>query len=212
MSGPPRLLHTGAMHVGLGGVGKTIMLKGVRPDAEEAGIHNIRIEAPEGRSLLVLPALPTPQLRQALLRLSQTAAAKNVAVRRLQRLPALQKLKVTFSDIEVGFNYDPEPGFADNGDLEHYLHALFEQVGIAVGPRARHWRSSSTSSITARRHNSPPSSPGFILRNSVSCQCCWSARACCNPFSTANPKSHVGRMFDSYPGSARCPCRPLNRR
>ncbi len=41
-------------------------------------------------------------------------------------------LKVTYSDIEVGFDYEPEPGLADNGDLEHDLQALFEQVGLAV--------------------------------------------------------------------------------
>jgi hypothetical protein len=42
------------------------------------------------------------------------------------------KLKVTFGDIEVGIDYEPEPGLADNGDLEHDLQALFEQVGLAA--------------------------------------------------------------------------------
>lgn len=119
-----------AMLVGLRGVGKTVLLDRVRTDAEEAGIHTIRVEAPEGRSL---PALLAPQLRQALLRLSQTAAAKDVAVRGLRALAGFaKKLKVTYSDIEVGFDYEPEPGLADNGDLEHDLQALFEQVGLAA--------------------------------------------------------------------------------
>ena len=119
-----------AMLVGLRGVGKTVLLDRIREDAEAAGIHTVRIEAPEGRSL---PALLAPQLRQALLRLSQVEAAKEHAVRGLRALAGFaSKLKVTFGDIEVGFDYDPEPGLADNGDLEHDLQALFEQAGLAA--------------------------------------------------------------------------------
>lgn len=119
-----------AMLVGLRGVGKTVLLDRIRMDAEGAGIHTVRIEAPEGRSL---PALIAPQLRQALLRLSQIAAAKDYAVRGLRALAGfVGKLKLTFGDIEVGIDYEPEPGLADNGDLEHDLQALFEQVGLAA--------------------------------------------------------------------------------
>lgn len=119
-----------AMLVGLRGVGKTVLLDRVREDAEAAGIHTVRIEAPEGRSL---PALLAPQLRQALLRLSQVDAAKQFAIRGLRALAGFaRKLKITYGDIEVGIDYDPEPGLADNGDLEHDLQALFEQVGLAA--------------------------------------------------------------------------------
>lgn len=119
-----------AMLVGLRGVGKTVLLDRVREDAEAAGIHTVRIEAPEGRSL---PALLAPQLRQALLRLSQVEAAKPIAVRGLRALAGfVAKLKMTFGDIEVGIDYEPEPGLADNGDLEHDLQALFEQIGLAA--------------------------------------------------------------------------------
>lgn len=45
----------------------------------------------------------------------------------------LQKtLKAKYNDIEVGFDYEPEPGLADNGDLEHDLLALVEVIGIAA--------------------------------------------------------------------------------
>jgi hypothetical protein len=114
----------------LRGVGKTVLLDRIRDDAEAIGIHTLRIEAPEGRSL---PALLAPQLRQALLRLSQIAAAKDYAVRGLRALAGFaSKLKVTFGDIEVGIDYAPEPGLADNGDLEHDLQALLEQAGLAA--------------------------------------------------------------------------------
>ena len=119
-----------AMLVGLRGVGKTVLLDRLRAQAEETGIHTVRIEAPEGRSL---PALLAPQLRQALLRLSQVEAAKNYAIRGLRALTGFaSKLKVTYGDIEVGIDYEPEPGLADNGDLEHDLQALLEQVGLAA--------------------------------------------------------------------------------
>lgn len=119
-----------AMLVGLRGVGKTVLLDRLRTQAEETGIHTVRIEAPEGRSL---PALLAPQLRQALLRLSQVEAAKNYAIRGLRALTGFaSKLKVTYGDIEVGIDYGSEPGLADNGDLEHDLQALLEQVGLAA--------------------------------------------------------------------------------
>ncbi len=119
-----------AMLVGLRGVGKTVLLDRVRENAEGVGIHTIRIEAPEGRSL---PALLAPQLRQALLRLCQIEKAKEFAVRGLRALAGFaSKLKLTYADIEVGLDYEPEPGLADNGDLEHDLQALIEQVGLAA--------------------------------------------------------------------------------
>jgi hypothetical protein len=37
-----------------------------------------------------------------------------------------------FGDIEVGLDFDPEPGLADNGDLEHDLQALLEAAGTAA--------------------------------------------------------------------------------
>ena len=116
--------------VGLRGVGKTVLLDQMRKDAESAGIHSIRIEAPEERSL---PAVLAPQLRLALLRLSRVESAKDLAQRGLKALAGFAKaLKVKFEDIEVGFDTEPEPGLADNGDLEHDLQALLETVGAAA--------------------------------------------------------------------------------
>lgn len=116
--------------VGLRGVGKTVLLDRMRDDAEGAGIHTIRIEAPEHRSL---PAILAPQLRMALLRLSRVEKAKDHAKRALQALAGFAKaLKATYDDIEVGFDFSPEPGLADNGDLEHDLQALLETAGTAA--------------------------------------------------------------------------------
>lgn len=116
--------------IGLRGVGKTVLLDQMRLDAERAGAHTVRIEAPENKSL---PALLAPQLRLALLRLSRVEAARDIAIRGLRALAGFAtKLKVTFGDIEVGLDYESEPGLADNGDLEGDLSALLEQVGRAA--------------------------------------------------------------------------------
>ena len=116
--------------VGLRGVGKTVLLDRMREDAEARGICTVRIEAPETRSL---PALLAPQIRQGLLRLSRSEKSKDYAQRALRALAGFAKaLKVKYADIEVGLDFDPEPGLADNGDLEHDLAALLETVGVAA--------------------------------------------------------------------------------
>jgi hypothetical protein len=113
--------------IGLRGVGKTVLLDQLRNDAEGMGLHTLRIEAPEGRSL---PAILAPQLRQALLRLSQMEQTRELAQRALRALAGFAKaLKIKYGDIEVGIDYPPEPGLADNGDLEHDLQALLEAAG-----------------------------------------------------------------------------------
>ena len=116
--------------VGLRGVGKTVLLDQMRLDAEAAGIHTVRIESPEGRSL---PSLLAPALRTALLRLSRVAAATDLAQRGLRALAGFAKsLKVKYADIEVNLDLEGEAGLADNGDLEGDLATLFEQVGRAA--------------------------------------------------------------------------------
>lgn len=118
------------MLVGLRGVGKTVLLDQMMKDAEASGVVTIRIEAPEGRSL---PAMLAPQLRLGLLKLSRTEKAKELAIRGLRALAGfVGKMKVTFNDIEVGIDYEPEAGLADNGDLEGDLTMLLEQVGKAA--------------------------------------------------------------------------------
>lgn len=116
--------------VGLRGVGKTVLLDRMRDDSEAVGIHTLRVEAPESRSL---PAILAPQLRQALLRLSRNEQAKDLAQRALRGLAGFAKaLKFKYADIEVGLDFEPEPGLADNGDLEHDLQALLEAAGAAA--------------------------------------------------------------------------------
>lgn len=116
--------------VGLRGVGKTVLLDQMRREAEQSGIHTLRVETPEDRSL---PAMLAPELRQSLLRLSRNDRARDRAQRALRALAGFAKaMKVKYRDIEVGLDFDPEPGLADNGDLEHDLQALLEAAGAAA--------------------------------------------------------------------------------
>ncbi len=118
------------MMVGLRGVGKTVLLDVIRENAESGGICALRMEAPENRSL---PSILAPQLRVALLKLSNSQAARRLAQRALRGLAGfVAALKVKFQDIEVGLDLKPEPGLADNGDLEADLQDLFEAVGAAA--------------------------------------------------------------------------------
>ena len=119
-----------ALMVGLRGVGKTVLLDRMKNDAEVAGMQTIRIEAPEERSL---PAILAPELRLALLRLSRVSQAVEQSKRALRALAGFARaLKLKYKDIEVGIDYEPEPGLADNGDLEHDLQSLIEVVGTAA--------------------------------------------------------------------------------
>lgn len=101
--------------VGLRGVGKTVLLDRMCNDAEAAGMHTVRLEAPEGRSL---PALLAPNLRVALLRLSRIESVRALAQRGLRAVAGFAKaLRIKYADIEVGIDLEPEAGLADNGDL-----------------------------------------------------------------------------------------------
>ena len=116
--------------VGLRGVGKTVLLDRIREDADARGIYALGIEASESRSL---PSILAPHLRTALLKLSNREAARHLAQRGLRALAGLVgALKVKYQDIEVGLDFDPEPGLADNGDLETDLQDLLETVGAAA--------------------------------------------------------------------------------
>ena len=118
--------------IGLRGVGKTVLLDRIREDSEANGILALAIEAPETRSL---PSLIAPQLRTALLKLSisQKSNVRRYSERGLKALAGFAKaLKLKYQDIELSFDFDPEPGLADYGILEDDLLVLLEAVGIAT--------------------------------------------------------------------------------
>ncbi|MDE0125967.1 MAG: ATP-binding protein [Bryobacterales bacterium] len=115
--------------VGLRGVGKTVLLLKISDYARSRGILVTEVEAPESRSL---PAMLAPGLRLAMIRLARKSRGQDLARRALRGLAGfVGALKVKYQDIEVGLDFEPEPGLADNGDLELDLQALLESVGEA---------------------------------------------------------------------------------
>lgn len=109
---------------GLRGVGKTVLLNEIERQARAAGYRTIVIEAHEGKPLGPLLA---PYLRGVLYELDRVAGAGDKVKRGLRVLRSfLGALKITYADIELGLDIDPEVGSADSGDMEIDLSNLFE--------------------------------------------------------------------------------------
>lgn len=69
--------------IGLRGVGKTVLLNRIQLDAEGRGIHGVRLEAPEDRSL---PGILAPAMRAALLKFDRARAVSAAGKRAMQAL------------------------------------------------------------------------------------------------------------------------------
>lgn len=111
---------------GLRGVGKTVLLSSMRKDAEQEGITVIGIEAPENRSL---PGVLIPAMRASLLRMDRLRRAGNDISRAMRALASFAKLRVSYADITVSLDAEPEPGVADSGDLGNDLTDLLATIG-----------------------------------------------------------------------------------
>ncbi len=118
---------------GLRGVGKTVLLNEISRSAKEIGYQRILVEAHEAKSL---PALLVPPLRSLLFSLDRMEGARDKVRRALAALRGfVGSIKMTFDDIPVGIDIEPEKGTADSGDLETDLPALFVIIGEAAASR-----------------------------------------------------------------------------
>jgi hypothetical protein len=118
---------------GLRGVGKTVLLNRIRLEAESRGFASVSIEAPEERSL---PGILVPALRATLLKLSRGEKIRAGLAAAMRALSSFAKaLKVKYSDLEVGIDFDAERGVADSGELELDLADLLAAIGRAATER-----------------------------------------------------------------------------
>jgi AAA ATPase domain len=118
---------------GLRGVGKTVLLNEIERKAKAAEYRTIVIEAHEDKPLGPLIA---PYLRNLFYELDRIAGAGDKVKRGLRVLRSfLGVLRVTYEDVTVGLDVDPEQGSADSGDLEIDLPNLFVAVGEAAQER-----------------------------------------------------------------------------
>ena len=101
--------------------------------AERTGYTTIFIEAHENKPLVALLA---PQLRSLLYKLDRMEGAKEKIRRGLAALKSfISSVKVTFDDVPIGLDINPEKGTADTGDLEIDLPDLLTVVAEAAKER-----------------------------------------------------------------------------
>ena len=118
---------------GLRGVGKTVLLNEIERMALKEGHKTIFIEAVEN---VGLPPLLIPHLRKALFELDRIKAAGDKVKRGLAALKSFAgAIKVTYGDIQLGLDIDPEKGTADSGDLEIDMPDLLVAVAEAAKER-----------------------------------------------------------------------------
>jgi hypothetical protein len=118
---------------GLRGVGKTVLLNEIERMAKATDYRTVVIEAHEDKPLGPLIA---PYLRNLLYDLDRIAGAGEKVKRGFRVLRSfLGKLKMTYEDVTVGLDVEPEQGSADSGDLEIDLPNLFIAVGEAAQER-----------------------------------------------------------------------------
>lgn len=121
------------MLTGLRGVGKTVLLNAMEAQAKAAGYRAISIEAHEDKPLGPLLA---PYLRTLLFDLDREGRIGQKVKRGLRVLRSfLGMLKLTYQDVTVGIDVDPERGSADSGDLEVDLPNLCVAVAEAAEER-----------------------------------------------------------------------------
>ncbi len=118
---------------GLRGVGKTVLLNEMERRAKADGYLTVSIEAEEDKPLGPLLA---QQLRAVLFDLDRIAGAGDKVKRGLRVLRSFMgSLKVTYGDVTITLDVDPEQGSADSGDLQIDLPNLFVAIGEAAEER-----------------------------------------------------------------------------
>lgn len=118
---------------GLRGVGKTVLLNEIERMAKATDYRTVAIEAHENKPLGPLIA---PYLRNLLYELDRIAGVGDKVKRGFRVLRSfLGKLKMSYEDVTVGLDVEPEAGSADSGDLEIDLPNLFIAVGEAAQER-----------------------------------------------------------------------------
>jgi len=118
---------------GLRGVGKTVILNEIERMAQAEGYMAVSFEARENAPMGPLIAA---HIRPLLFELDRMAGAGDKAKRGLRVLRSfLGGLKVTYQDITIALDIDPEEGSADSGVLEIDLPNLFVAVAEAAAER-----------------------------------------------------------------------------
>ena len=119
---------------GLRGVGKTVLLNKIEQMAKENdGYKTIFFEVHEAKPLAVLMV---PHIRRLFFELNRLAGVGNRVRKGLAVLKSfMNSIKVSWQDIEIGLDIDPETGAADSGDIQIDLPNLLIALGEAAEER-----------------------------------------------------------------------------
>ncbi len=123
-------LEKSMLLTGLRGVGKTVLLNEIERNAQAEGYHTILIEATENKSLA---HLIVPSLRKVLFDLDRIKAAGDKVRQGLGVLKSfIGAIKVSYGEIQIGLDVEPQQGSADSGDLEVDMSDLLIAVAEAA--------------------------------------------------------------------------------
>jgi hypothetical protein len=126
-------LEKSMLLTGLRGVGKTVLLNEIERNAQAEGYHTILIEATENKSLA---HLIIPSLRKVLFDLDRIKAAGDKVRQGLGVLKSfIGAIKVSYGEIQIGLDVEPQRGSADSGDLEVDMSDLLIAVAEAAVER-----------------------------------------------------------------------------
>ena len=118
------------MLTGLRGVGKTVLLNEIERLALSEKYQTISIEAQEEKQL---SATLAPHLRKLLYELDRMAGVGDKVRRGIRVLKSfISTFKVSYGEVGVSIDIDPEKGAADSGDLEVDLPLLLAAVAEAA--------------------------------------------------------------------------------
>jgi len=118
---------------GLRGVGKTVLLLEMQKKALSHGYRTVFVEASEYKPLGLLLI---PHLRRLLFELNRTSGAGQKVRQALAVLRSfVGGLKLTYGDVSISLDIEPEEGSADSGDLEIDLTNVFLAIGEAAEDR-----------------------------------------------------------------------------
>ena len=118
---------------GLRGVGTTVRLNEIERAAQAEEYRTILVEAYEEKPLAALLA---PHLRRLLYDLDRIKGVGNKVRRSIGVLKSfIGALKLTYGELDLGLDIEPEKGAADSGDLEVDLPNLLVAVAEAADER-----------------------------------------------------------------------------
>ena len=127
------------MLLGLQGTGKTAILSELAITMEKSDVTVTQLEASEGADLAKMIGI---ELRKVMRSLSNYELARHIAVKGLRGLRNFASiLKLNIGGIGIGIEgaSDPEPGFADTGEIQFDLPDLFEAIGQAAQAAGQSW-------------------------------------------------------------------------